>query len=89
MDEIREDTAGKGKLEQQEEVLDNYEDKVGRRSIRVMDLRSEKDLDQRLELVLLPYFNRKGLGKKLFEKKQLEDLLKIAPEILKFSNQFG
>ena len=27
-----------------------YEDKVGRRSIRVMDLRSEKNLDQRLRV---------------------------------------
>ena len=30
-----------------------YEDKVGRRSIRVMDLRSEKNLDQRLDSVLI------------------------------------
>ena len=29
-----------------------YEDKVGRRSIRVMDLRSETNLDHRLETVL-------------------------------------
>ena len=38
MDEIREDAAGEGKLGPQEEVLDLVEDKVGRRSIRVMDL---------------------------------------------------
>ena len=52
-----------------------------------MDLRSEKNLDQRLESVLLHHNAiRKGLGKKIFEKKQLKkDLLKIAPEILKFS----
>jgi adenylosuccinate synthase len=31
--------------------------------------------------------SRKGLGKKIFEKDQLKkDLLKIAPEILKFSH---
>ena len=88
MDEIREDAAGKSKIgTTRRGIGPAYEDKVGRRSIRVMDLRSEKNLDQRLETVLLHHNAiRKGLGKKLFEKKQLkEDLLKIAPEILKFS----
>ncbi len=88
MDEIREDAAGKGKIgTTRRGIGPAYEDKVGRRSIRVMDLRSEKNLDQRLETVLLHHNAiRKGLGKKIFEKKQLkEDLLKIAPEILQFS----
>ena len=88
MDEIREDAAGKGKIgTTRRGIGPAYEDKVGRRSIRVMDLRSEKNLDQRLETVLLHHNAiRKGLGKKIFEKKQLkEDLLKIAPKILKFS----
>ena len=88
MDEIREDAAGKEKIgTTRRGIGPAYEDKVGRRSIRVMDLRSEKNLDQRLETVLLHHNAiRKGLGKKIFEKKQLkEDLLKIAPEILKFS----
>ena len=50
MDEIREDTAGKGKIgTTRRGIGPAYEDKVGRRSIRVMDLRSEKNLDQRLE----------------------------------------
>ena len=64
-----------------------YEDKVGRRSIRVMDLRSEKNLDERLDLVLLHHNAiRKGLGKKFFEKEKLKkDLLKFAPQILEFS----
>ena len=88
MDEIREDAAGKSKIgTTRRGIGPAYEDKVGRRSIRVMDLRSEKNLDQRLENVLLHHNAiRKGLGKKLFTKNQLkEDLLKIAPEILKFS----
>ena len=88
MDEIREDSAGKGKnWNNKKSIGPAYEDKVGRRSIRVMDLRSEKNLDQRLKLVLLHHNAiRKGLGKKIFEKNQLKkDLLKIAPEILKFS----
>jgi len=88
MDEIREDTAGKSKIgTTRRGIGPAYEDKVGRRSIRVMDLRSEKNLEQRLETVLLHHNAiRKGLGKKIFEKKQLKtDLLEIAPEILKFS----
>ena len=88
MDEIREDAAGKGKIgTTRRGIGPAYEDKVGRRSIRVMDLRSEKNLDQRLESVLLHHNAiRKGLGKKIYEKDQLKkDLLKIAPEILKFS----
>ena len=88
MDEIREDAAGKGKIgTTRRGIGPAYEDKVGRRSIRVMDLRSEKNLDQRLESVLVHHNAiRKGLGKKIFEKEQLKsDLLKIAPQILKFS----
>ena len=88
MDEIREDAAGKGKIgTTRRGIGPAYEDKVGRRSIRVMDLRSEKNLDQRLEAVLLHHNAiRKGLGKKVFKKDQLKkDLLEIAPEILKFS----
>ena len=88
MDEIREDAAGKGKIgTTRRGIGPAYEDKVGRRSIRVMDLRSEKNLDSRLASVLQHHNAiRKGLGKKIFEKAQLKkDLLKIAPEILKFS----
>ena len=88
MDEIREDTAGKSKIgTTRRGIGPAYEDKVGRRSIRIMDLRSEKNLDQRLDLVLLHHNAvRKGLGKKIFNKEQLKkELLKIAPEILKFS----
>ena len=88
MDEIREDAAGKGKIgTTRRGIGPAYEDKVGRRSIRVMDLRSESNLERRLETVLLHHNAiRKGLGKKIYEKKQLKkDLLKIAPEILKFS----
>ena len=52
-----------------------------------MDLISESNLDHRLETVLIHHNAiRKGLGKKIFQKDQLKkDLLKIAPEILKFS----
>ena len=88
MDEIREDAAGKDKIgTTRRGIGPAYEDKTGRRSIRVMDLVSETNLDYKLETALIHHNAiRKGLGKKIFEKDQLKnDLLKIAPEILKFS----
>ena len=88
MDEIREDAAGKAKIgTTRRGIGPAYEDKVGRRSIRVMDLISEKNLDHRLETVLMHQNAiRKGLGKELFEKIKLKkELLEIAPQILKFS----
>ena len=88
MDEIREDAAGKAKIgTTRRGIGPAYEDKVGRRSIRIMDIVSEENLDHRLETVLLHHNAiRKGLGKKLYHKDKLkEDLLKIASEILKYS----
>jgi len=88
MDEIREDAAGKAKIgTTRRGIGPAYEDKVGRRSIKVMDLTSESNLDHRLEAALIHHNAiRKGLGKKVFKKDELKkDLLKIAPEILKFS----
>ena len=88
MDEIREDAAGKGKIGTTRRGIGPcYEDKVGRRSIRVMDLRSESNLDKRLENVLLHHNAiRKGLKKKIYKKNDLKkELLKIAPKILKFA----
>ncbi|MDC3127489.1 adenylosuccinate synthase [Candidatus Pelagibacter bacterium] len=88
MDELREDTAGKSKIGTTRRGIGPcYEDKVGRRSIRVMDLRSTKNLDERLKNVLLHHNAvRKGLKKKIYKKDDLKkELLKIAPEILKFA----
>ena len=88
MDEIREDAAGNAKIgTTRRGIGPAYEDKIGRRSIRVMDLVSESNLDHRLETVLIHHNAiRKGLGKQIYKKEQLKkDLLKIAPEILKFS----
>jgi len=88
MDEIREEAAGKNKIgTTRRGIGPAYEDKVGRRSIRVMDLRSESNLDHRLETALLHHNAiRKGLGKKIYKKDDLKkELLKIAPEILKYS----
>jgi len=88
MDEIREDAAGKSKIgTTRRGIGPAYEDKIGRRSIRVIDLASENNLDKRLEVVLSHHNAiRKGLGKTEFKKEQLKkDLLNIAPQILKFS----
>ncbi len=88
MDEIREDSAGKTKIgTTRRGIGPAYEDKVGRRSIRVKDLHSEINLENRLNLALAHHNAiRKGLGIDIFKKDQLKkDLLKIAPEILKFS----
>ena len=88
MDEIREDTAGKAKIgTTRRGIGPAYEDKVGRRSIRVMDLISEENLNHRLETVLMHHNAiRKGLGKEIFQKDELKkELLEIAPDILKYS----
>ena len=88
MDEIREDAAGKEKIGTTRRGIGPcYEDKVGRRAIRVMDLRSESNLDKRLKNVLMHHNAiRKGLKKKLFKQKELkEKLLALAPKILKFA----
>ena len=87
MDEIREDAAGKEKIGTTRRGIGPcYEDKVGRRSIRVMDLRSESNLDTRLKNVLLHHNAiRKRFEKKTFKKDDLKKLLKIAPEILSFA----
>tara|TARA_B100000287_G_scaffold227867_1_gene214859 strand:- start:498 stop:1790 length:1293 start_codon:yes stop_codon:yes gene_type:complete len=88
LDEIREDLAGKSKIgTTRRGIGPAYEDKVGRRSIRVMDLLSEKNLDNRLDAVLIHHNAiRKGLEKPLYNKDKLkEDIMKIAPKILKYS----
>ncbi len=88
MDEIREDSAGKSKIGTTRRGIGPcYEDKVGRRSIRVMDLRSESNLDGRLKNVLAHHNAiRKGLNKKIYKKDELKkNLLKIAPTILKYA----
>ena len=90
LDEIREDAAGVSKIgTTRRGIGPAYEDKVGRRSIRVMDLVSEENLDNRL-VTALSHHNaiRKGLNKPVCEKNKIKkDLLEIAPKILKYSKQ--
>jgi adenylosuccinate synthase len=64
-----------------------YEDKVGRRGIRVMDLANKKSLLKKIDMVLFHHNSiRQGLNQKLIDKKKLvNDLNKISSKILKFS----
>ena len=90
LDEIREDAAGESKIgTTRRGIGPAYEDKVGRRSIRVMDLVSEENLDNRLETALSHHNAiRKGLNKPVCDRNKIKkDLLEIAPKILKYSKQ--
>ena len=64
-----------------------YEDKAGRRSIRVIDLISEQNLNLKLTTILEHHNSiRRGMGVKEYSKLKLKkDLIKIAPKILKYS----
>jgi adenylosuccinate synthase len=64
-----------------------YEDKAGRRGIRVMDLANEKQLSKKIDTILFHHNSiRKGLGKKTVDKAALmKKLIKISSTILKFS----
>ena len=88
LDELRENQAGKEKIgTTRKGIGPAYEDKVGRRSIRLMDLLSDEDLDNKLETVLLHHNAiRKGLGKEIYKKDEIKNkLLKIAPEIIVYA----
>jgi len=88
LDAIREDNTKNAKIgTTRRGIGPAYEDKVGRRSIRVIDLLSEDNLESKLT-ILLEHHNslRRGMGQKEYNKQKLkEDLLKIAPKILKYS----
>ena len=64
-----------------------YEDKVGRRGIRLMDLADKKNLSKRIDMILFHHNSvRKALKRKKINKKKLvKDLMKISSKILKYS----
>jgi adenylosuccinate synthase len=64
-----------------------YEDKVGRRGIRVADLNDEKILSKKIDVMLFHHNSiRRGLGKEIIEKDRLlSELLEISFKILKYS----
>ena len=88
LDALREDSTKNPKIgTTRRGIGPAYEDKVGRRSIRVIDLLSEDNLEAKLT-TLLEHHNylRKGMGEKEYSTNKLKDeLLKIAPKILKYS----
>ena len=88
LDGIREDAVGTDKIgTTRRGIGPAYEDKVGRRGIRVMDLSNKKNLSKKIDMILFHHNSmRKGLKKKLVNKKKLLDSLnKISSKILKYS----
>ncbi|MDJ0628702.1 MAG: adenylosuccinate synthase [Rhodobacter sp.] len=88
LDRIREEAAGKARIGTTGRGIGPaYEDKVGRRTVRVADLADAATLDARLDR-LLAHHNalRAGLGVDGIDRAALKArLLKIAPEILPYS----
>ena len=88
LDKIREKAAGKSKIGTTGRGIGPaYEDKIGRRSIRLADLADPETLKNRIER-LLSHHNalRIGLGvEKIDGEKLKKTLLEIAPLILKYA----
>ena len=88
LDGIREDAKNTDKIgTTRRGIGPAYEDKVGRRAIRVMDLANKKNLSKRIDMMLFHHNSiRKSLGKdKINKRKLINDLSKVSPKILKYS----
>ena len=88
LDRIREDTKNTDKIgTTRRGIGPAYEDKVGRRAIRVMDLVNKKNLSRRIDMMLFHHNSiRKSLGKSKIDKRKLiNDLTKISSKILKYT----
>tara|TARA_Y100001970_G_C14204457_1_gene843105 strand:- start:559 stop:1851 length:1293 start_codon:yes stop_codon:yes gene_type:complete len=88
LDGIREDAKNTDKIgTTRRGIGPAYEDKVGRRGIRVMDLANKANLSKKIDMILFHHNSiRKSLKKKLINKKKLiKDLSKISSKILKYS----
>ena len=88
LDGIREDAKNTDKIgTTRRGIGPAYEDKVGRRGIRVIDLANKENLSKKIDAILFHHNSiRKGLKKKLLNKKKiLNDLNKISYKILKYS----
>src|SRR5690606_25130821 len=88
LDRLREEAAGAAKIGTTGRGIGPaYEDKVGRRSIRVADLADEATLDTRLERLHAHHDAlRRGLGAEAVDRDDLRRrLLEIAPEILPYA----
>ena len=88
LDGIREDAKNTDKIgTTRRGIGPAYEDKIGRRGIRLMDLANKENLSKKIDIILFHHNSiRKGLKKPLINKKKLmNDLRKISPKILKYS----
>lgn len=88
LDGIREDSKNTEKIgTTRRGIGPAYEDKIGRRGIRLMDLANKENLSKRIDMILFHHDSiRKGLQKsKINKKKLINDLRKISPKILKYS----
>ena len=87
LDVIREEAAGTAKIGTTGRGIGPaYEDKVGRRAIRVQDLKNLSTLGAKVDRLLVHHNAlRAGLGKDLVSKDQLiAELTEVAPKILPF-----
>ncbi|TWI35001.1 adenylosuccinate synthase [Paracoccus sulfuroxidans] len=88
LDQLREEAAGKAKIGTTGRGIGPaYEDKVGRRTIRVADLADEETLDARLDRLLAHHDAlRQGLGATAVNRAELRaKLLEIAPKLLQYA----
>lgn len=87
LDQLREDAAGAAKIGTTGRGIGPaYEDKVGRRAIRVQDLATLATLDPKVERILVHHNAlRRGLGQpEIGKDKLIAELTEIAPKILPF-----
>ena len=88
LDGIREDSKSTEKIgTTRRGIGPAYEDKIGRRGIRLIDLANKENLSKRIDMILFHHNTiRKGLGKnKINKKKLINDLRKISSKVLKYS----
>ncbi len=89
LDQMREEAAGAGKIGTTGRGIGPaYEDKVGRRAIRVQDLRNPATLGDKVDRILVHHNAlRRGLSKPEVSKDALiAELIAIAPSILPFTD---
>ncbi|WP_374633729.1 adenylosuccinate synthase [Paracoccus sp. (in: a-proteobacteria)] len=88
LDKLREEAAGASKIGTTGRGIGPaYEDKVGRRSIRVADLGDAETLDSRLDRLLAHHDAlRQGLGAEPIDRAELRaKLLEVAPKLLQYA----
>jgi adenylosuccinate synthase len=89
LDQMREEEAGAGKIGTTGRGIGPaYEDKVGRRALRLQDLENFATLSPKLDRLLVHHNAlRRGLGKPLIDKDHLlQELAEIAPKILPYKD---